>query len=510
MATTIVDEWTLPLLMESFMGIKFIGTGPHGRVYTAYDRRIDNSVAIKRLEVSTPAQGERLKREVAAIKKARHRNIVPIFYALVRPKIALLVTAPKPANLHSILPLRYEMRVKISTFYCLTIQMLSALTYLQEEGMSHGNVKPTNILVETSGPSFHFQLTDFELSHPATKSDIPNNSFIYKAPETYTDTYPLTVKKDVWSLFVTLAIACGCLSEAELSRRGPASVAWAIVEAGVQMSELEPMAQQNPTLRASASVMFHQLRPKERVGSRGEIGYPEVSPEFVGLYGSGRLEKDAIPFGPRADMRSLTGLLGVEMGLGLGLPSLTAAVPEHVPEQYQFLPSGLGLFDVPTSATIEVPNQGMPPSSHNGQLQPQSDYEQYQLELNQYDPIDQRCLASCCNSNIPRSSSWTSPSQPLSPHAPSFVPVSPPLAPTTPQPLRELTPTEAWDRWGVYKVETTLTVTEYLRPYPMACDSQDDQYMDDGDFEDYEWEDDEDGDFVPRFPWQLPPLSLLL
>ncbi|KAL6837964.1 kinase-like domain-containing protein [Trichoderma camerunense] len=504
------DKLTSAILSEGFMGLKLFGTGTHGQIYGAYDKKLDNMVAIKKLDISTPAHGERLKQDITAIKKARHRNIVPILYALVRPRMALLVIPPKPSNLHALIPLQYDLNLKTSAFYCLTIQMLSALTYLQEEGLSHRNIKPTNILVEASGPGFHFQLTDFALAQPLAITDI--NKTYYKAPETYVDTYPLTTKQDVWSLFVTLAISCGYLSETELSNRPPSAAAWAVVEAGVQMGELEAMAQQNPTLRASASVMFHQLRPKERVNSRGEVEYPEVSPDYVGLYGSGRLEKDAvIPLGPRADVRTLTG------PLGLGSGASVSPLPPATPEPYQYLPSGLGLFDESTAMAIEAPNERMPsPSSHSGSFQKQPDYEH--LKFHHYDSVNQRCLASCCNntntntnnSNTPRSLSWTSSSQPLSPYAPSFVPVSPPLAPTTPLPLRSITPTETWDIWGVYKVANTINFSskDYVRPYPMACDSQEDQVMEDVPLEDYKWTEDDDGP-VAINPWQSPLLSFV-
>lgn len=293
------------------------------------------------------------------------------------------------------------------------------------------------------------------------------------------------------------------------------------------MSELEAMAQQNPTLRASASVMFHQLRPKERVNSRGEVEYPEVSPDYVGLYGSGRLDKDpGVPLGPRADVRALAGPLGLDSGVP-ALPTLPT-LPPATPEPYQFLPSGLGLFDEFASMVLEAPNERVPsPSSHSGTFQQQPDYEQ--IKFTQYDPVDQRCLASCCNtttnnnntttnnnntsnsnSNTPRSLSWTSSSQSLSPYAPSFVPVSPPLAPTTPVPLRAITPTETWDIWGVYKIANTINFSnsDYVRPYPMACDSQEEQVVDDVPLEDYKWTEDDDGP-VAINPWQSPFLNFI-
>ncbi|KAL6702235.1 hypothetical protein J3F84DRAFT_392406 [Trichoderma pleuroticola] len=496
------DNLTSAMLSEGFLAIKLFATGTQGEIYGAFDKKLDSMVAIKKLDISTPAQEEQLKHEITVIKKARHRNIIPILYALVRPRMALLVLPPKPINLHALIPLRYNVTYKFTAFSCLTIQMLSALTFLQEEGLSHRNVKPNNILVETSGPGFHFQLTDFALTQPVKQPDVHDASFIYKAPETYVDTYPITGKQDVWSLFVTLAVSCGYLSETDLSRASPTAVAWAVVEAGVQMYELEAMAQQNPTLRASASVMFHQLRPKERVNSRGEVDYPEISPDYVGLYGSGRLEKDVlIPLGPRADVRALIGPLGFDAEV-LTMPPSTSETSYCLPA------AGPGAFGKSMARVIENPRERMPPlppSPCGSFHKQQPDYEE--TKFAPYDPIDQRCLASCCNHNTdsdsPRSLSWTSSTQPLSPNAPSFVPVSPPLAPTTPVPHRAITPTETWDIWGVYKIANTINFSDsdYVRPYPMACDSQEDQAVEDVPLEDYKWTDDEDGTVAINPVW---------
>lgn len=66
------DKVTSAILSEGFMGLKLFGTGTHGQIYGAYDKKLDNMVAIKKLDISTPAQGERLKHEIAAIKKVKH------------------------------------------------------------------------------------------------------------------------------------------------------------------------------------------------------------------------------------------------------------------------------------------------------------------------------------------------------------------------------------------------------------------------------------------------------
>lgn len=248
-----------------------------------------------------------------------------IFYAEIRPRMAHLVMPIKQGNLHTIMPLPYEMTDKTSTFYSLTIQMLAALAYLQKRGISHRNIKPTNILVDIRPECQLFQLTDFALTHSPSLADARSNAHVYKAPETYSDNdLPVTTKQDVWSLFVTLAIACGRLSEPELGRKSPVDMAHTITEAGPQLPELETMAERSPAQRASALTLYHRHRPKLTTAT-GELEY-DVLPEehgwlFAGDHGDEEME---IPLGPNADVSSLTGPLGLPP---VAIPAPPGAAP---------------------------------------------------------------------------------------------------------------------------------------------------------------------------------------
>lgn len=236
--------------------------------------------------------------------------------------MVLLVTPIREYNLPSLTPIPYDMRDKTSNFYSLTIQMLSALTYLQEEGICHRNIKPTNILVQPMQRGYGFYLTDFALSYPQASTV----DFLFSAPETRTDIYPITCKQDVWSLYVTLAVTCGRITEEEISCRSPLEIVQNLMDTGFVMPELEDMSRYNPTQRASASVMFHRLRPKEKLNYYGGVNYPDVSTEYFGLYGSGRLETEPMVFiGPNADLRELDG------PLGLSLTSVVHRPPPSVP-----------------------------------------------------------------------------------------------------------------------------------------------------------------------------------
>lgn len=57
---------------QGLTNLELIGAGPHGRVYTAYDVRMDVQVAVKKLVVSSPAQEAKLTEEIAAIKRIKH------------------------------------------------------------------------------------------------------------------------------------------------------------------------------------------------------------------------------------------------------------------------------------------------------------------------------------------------------------------------------------------------------------------------------------------------------
>lgn len=71
-------ECTSTVQSEGFRSLELIGAGTYGRVYSAYDDKLDCVVAIKKLDVSSSAQGDQFKREIAAIKKAKHVSIPPI------------------------------------------------------------------------------------------------------------------------------------------------------------------------------------------------------------------------------------------------------------------------------------------------------------------------------------------------------------------------------------------------------------------------------------------------
>ncbi|KAH0492241.1 hypothetical protein TgHK011_007203 [Trichoderma gracile] len=428
-----------------FHGLMLLGSGTQGRVYSSFDEKLQHMVVVKTIDASTPSQQDGLKKEIIALRKYTHPNIVPLLYALLRPHVTLIVTPLGRGNIRTLMPMRYDLVDQSSTLYTMTVQMLSALDFLEREGVSHGNIKPTNVLVEKITRSGHrvFQLVDFAYAEGTYEAPphCPHAPAVYKAPEAFDGSYPLGPKGDVWSLFVTLAVACGRLSEAELFQKGPVLAFRDIVEAAVQMPELEGMARQYPTLRASAREMLACLSPESLDVEVGEAGRAEFNDLDVCGYIDGSCD------------------------LPLSSPVSHASPASGLPnsEQYTHLPPINNSSEVFPTTTTRNPIILQPPFSPPFPTRKPRAQRPQQHQAVESHPVGQRCLESCCNTPRSLASSTTTsatasiltsvsltaglaPYKPLSPVAPSFFPVSS----TRQRPAtQQVSLTETWNIWGV-------------------------------------------------------------
>lgn len=77
-----------------------------------------------------------------------------------------------------------------TTVKSMSVQLLSALKYLHDIGITHRDVKPDNILIQRESP-FHVKLTDFGLSKMVDSEETFLRTFcgtlLYCAPEVYTE-----------------------------------------------------------------------------------------------------------------------------------------------------------------------------------------------------------------------------------------------------------------------------------------------------------------------------------
>lgn len=147
-----------PVLHQRFVLGEALGRGSFGVVHAAEDLRFEREVAVKLLHHADPDAAFRLKREFRVLRDLRHPNLVqlyelftdrpPYLFSMERVMGGNLATAreagpPSPAWVIGILR-----------------QLADGLGWLHRAGVVHGDVKPSNALLNRDG---RLVLCDFGL-----------------------------------------------------------------------------------------------------------------------------------------------------------------------------------------------------------------------------------------------------------------------------------------------------------------------------------------------------------
>jgi len=190
-----------------------LGAGGMARVYRAFDRHLGRSVALKILQATDSASPRRSLREARAQARVRHDHVLDVYETGElggRPYIAMryveggktledLGDLPGPASL--------EQKVR------LVAQVAWGLNAAHREGLLHGDVKPSNVLVDTTPDGdLVARIGDFGIA-----TDIPEDGPVqgsmggalggtphFMAPELLQDPSSVDRRSDVYSLGVTL------------------------------------------------------------------------------------------------------------------------------------------------------------------------------------------------------------------------------------------------------------------------------------------------------------------
>lgn len=162
------------------------------------------------------------------------------------------------------------------------LQILDALAFLAKNHMCHGSIEPAKILYhydndetqnETKVDKYVFQLSHFGISKYDAKPPAQ-----FRAPELWADnesptTKTATPKTDVWCLLAAFA-ATHLTTQRDISQVSSLSALRQVMaNVGQMWPLLNPMATENPTVRASASQMIHFLSgPQGPAQSPGAMG----------------------------------------------------------------------------------------------------------------------------------------------------------------------------------------------------------------------------------------------
>jgi hypothetical protein len=202
------------LLSGRYRLIEQIGRGGMGTVWWAHDEVEDREVAVK--EVHLPPSLDhrermnllrRTDREALAAGRLRHPGLIAIYDMVIeesRPYLIMEYVAAR--SLEDVFvddgPISPRRVAEIG------VQLLAALRAAHDAGIVHRDVKPSNVLLETSG---RVVLTDFGIAtYDGATTLTQTGSFMgspaYVAPEVARGE-PASPASDLWSLGATLYAA---------------------------------------------------------------------------------------------------------------------------------------------------------------------------------------------------------------------------------------------------------------------------------------------------------------
>jgi eukaryotic-like serine/threonine-protein kinase len=186
-----------------------LGHGAMATVFRALDTQLGRNVAIKVMGMVHSARGgaaERFRREAHAVAALRHPGIVEIYDFVdateTEPSyiVAELIQGP---TLRALLDERGG-RMLPEFAALVALPLAEALAVAHERGVIHRDIKPDNVMIETSGESSRVVLTDFGVAHMTgmetmTATGALVGSPAYMSPE-QSRGHQVGPTSDLWSL----------------------------------------------------------------------------------------------------------------------------------------------------------------------------------------------------------------------------------------------------------------------------------------------------------------------
>lgn len=194
--------------IQHYRIISELGEGGMGKVFKAFDTKLERFVAIKFLSPNLLKDSlflERFKNEGKNHAKLSHPNIVMVYgFIEYRDLIGLIIEYVDGITIEKLI----EKYKRLNVIYSLKIirQVLIALEYAHSKGLIHRDIKPSNIIIDNNGVA---KLMDFGISKSLdskielTRPGRNLGTILYMSPEQINN-QPTTVRTDLYSLGITL------------------------------------------------------------------------------------------------------------------------------------------------------------------------------------------------------------------------------------------------------------------------------------------------------------------
>jgi len=202
------------LTMGKYQILEKIGAGGMGQVFKAFHCSTERIVAIKVILGKgkiDPEVVKRFEREVKAAAKLVHSNIITVFDAdQADGRIFMVMEYIKGDDLGELL--RKKGQLSVSEVVDYILQAAKGLKYAHDQGVIHRDIKPGNILVDSSG---NVKIVDMGLAKLENKGDEESISMLtasasimgtvdFMSPEQGFSSKNVDGRADIYSLGATL------------------------------------------------------------------------------------------------------------------------------------------------------------------------------------------------------------------------------------------------------------------------------------------------------------------
>ena len=190
---------------KQFSGLKKLGSGASGVVYSATEKSTNKKVALKIAEITDEIVMEELVNEIGLQCLSKHPNIVECYGAyrnMADKTLCISMEVMKGGNLTDCVSVKHAMRESYIAYVCK--EMAQGLAFLHKSFRLHRDIKSDNVLVNFDG---QVKLADFGFAVNLTTEESKRTSVVgtpyWMAPELIkAEQYDSSV--DVWSLGITL------------------------------------------------------------------------------------------------------------------------------------------------------------------------------------------------------------------------------------------------------------------------------------------------------------------
>ena len=170
------------LFARRYEVIEELGKGGMGKVYRAFDKKVEEEVALKLIKPEVAADEETIKRfsnELKLARKIAHRNVGKMYEIMEEEGAHFITMEYVPGeNLKSMI--RMSGQLGIGTVVNIAKQVCEGLSEAHRLGIVHRDLKPSNIMIDREGAP---RIMDFGIARSISTRGITGAGVIIGTPE---------------------------------------------------------------------------------------------------------------------------------------------------------------------------------------------------------------------------------------------------------------------------------------------------------------------------------------